>query len=283
MQRQIEDLKRKAEQGSQQLQGEVLELELEAALRANFPHDAIEPVGKGEFGGDVVQRVITPMGQACGALLWETKRTKNWTDGWLAKLRTDQRAAGAELAILVSTALPKGIETFGCVDGVWVTDHRFVLPLAVALRQSLIEIAATRQAHEGQETKAALVYQYLTGPVGAIVEKFSEMQADLDKERKTIPCRSPYIPTGWTFLSSKVRHREQRAARRSITRLLPGCSAGWGASSRLFGRRRKLPITANRMRSSTLLHAICPSCAPSALKRSDGSRDPQRQPALRRR
>jgi hypothetical protein len=78
MQRQIEDLKRKAEQGSQQLQGEVLELELEAALRANFPHDAIEPVGKGEFGGDVVQRVITPMGQACGALLWETKRTKNW-------------------------------------------------------------------------------------------------------------------------------------------------------------------------------------------------------------
>ena len=191
MQRQIEELKRKAEQGSQQLQGEVLELELESALRAHFPHDAIEPVGKGEFGGDVVQRVITPVGQACGALLWETKRTKNWTDGWLAKLRTDQRAAGAELAILVSTALPKGVDTFGYVDGIWVTDFRFVLPLAVALRQSLIEIGAVRQAHEGQNTKMELVYQYLTGPkfrhrVEAIVEKFSEMQADLDRERKAM-------------------------------------------------------------------------------------------------
>jgi hypothetical protein len=120
MQRQIDELKRKADQGSQQLQGEVLELALEATLRAHFLHDAIEPVGKGEFGGDVVQRVIAPMGQACGTLLWETKRTKNWTDGWLAKLRTDQRTAGAELAILVSTALPKGVETFGYVDG-WKT------------------------------------------------------------------------------------------------------------------------------------------------------------------
>lgn len=140
MQRQIDELKRKAEQGSQQLQGEVLELELESALRANFPHDSIEPVGKGEFGGDVVQRVITPLGQASGSVLWETKRTKNWTEGWLGKLRADQRAAGAEIAILVSTALPKVIETFGCIDGIWVTDFRYALPLAVALRQSLIEI-----------------------------------------------------------------------------------------------------------------------------------------------
>jgi hypothetical protein len=190
MQRQIEDLKRKAEQGSQQLQGEVLEVELDAVLRGHFPHDVIEPVAKGEFGGDVVQRVVAPLGQACGAILWETKRTKNFSDAWLPKLRGDQRAAGAALAVLVSTALPKGMETFGCVDGVWITEFRFVLPLAVALRQSLIEIAATRQAHAGQETKMELVYQYLTGPrfkhrVEAIVEKFSEMQTDLDRERKT--------------------------------------------------------------------------------------------------
>ena len=136
MQRQIDELKRKAEQGSQQLQGEVLELELEAALRAHFPRDAIEPVGKGEFGGDVLQRVIGPAGQACGAMLWETKRTKNWTDGWLAKLRADQRAAGAELAILVSKALPKGVDTFGYVDGIWVTEFRLLchLPLRFASR-----------------------------------------------------------------------------------------------------------------------------------------------------
>jgi hypothetical protein len=191
MQRQIDELKRKAEQGSQQLQGEVLEVELEAALRTRFPHDCVEPVGRGEFGGDVVQRVVTTVGQACGALLWETKRTKNFTDGWLAKLRADQRAAGAELAVLVSTALPKGIETFAYVDGVWVTEFRFAVPLAVALRQSLIEIATARQVYEGQETKMELVYQYLTGPkfrhrVEAIVEKFSEMQADLEKERKAM-------------------------------------------------------------------------------------------------
>jgi hypothetical protein len=191
MQRQIDELKRKAEQGSQQLQGEVFELQLEATLRARFPLDAIEPVGKGEFGGDVLQRVVGPAGQACGAILWETKRTKNWTDGWLPKLRADQRAAGAELAILVSKALPKEVDTFGHVDGIWVTDFPFIVPLAIALRQSLIEVAGTRHAQEGQATKMELVYQYLTGPkfrhrVEAIVEKFSDMHADLDRERKTM-------------------------------------------------------------------------------------------------
>jgi hypothetical protein len=191
MQRQIDELKRKAEQGSQQLQGEALEFGLEAKLRASFPLDAIEPVSKGEFGGDVLQRVVGPAGQACGAILWEAKRTKNWTDGWLPKLRADQRAGGAELAILVSKALPKEVETFGYVDGIWVTDFPFIVPLAMALRQSLIELAGARQAREGQATKMELVYQYMTGPkfrhrVEAIVEKFSDMQADLDRERKTM-------------------------------------------------------------------------------------------------
>jgi hypothetical protein len=191
MQRQIDELKRKAEQGSQQLQGEVLELELEATLRACFPLDGIEPIGKGEFGGDVLQRVVSPACHGCGAILWETKRTRNWTDGWLAKLRADQRAAGAELAILVSRALPKGVDTFGYVDGIWITDSPFIVPLAIALRQSLIAVAGARRAQAGQETKMELVYRYLTGPkfrhrVEAIVEKFSEMQADLDRERKAM-------------------------------------------------------------------------------------------------
>ncbi len=191
MQRQIEELKRKAEQGSQQLQGEVLELELEIMLRYQFPMDGIEPVAKGELGGDVLQKVMGPMGQWCGAILWESKRTKNWSDAWLMKLRGDQRAAKAEIAILVSNALPKTIETFGQMDGVWVTGSRLALPLAIALRQSLIDIANTRLAQEGQETKMELIYQYLTGPrfrhrIEAIVEKFSDMQADLDKERKTM-------------------------------------------------------------------------------------------------
>jgi hypothetical protein len=191
MQRQIEELRRKAEQGSQQLQGEILELELEAALRAQFPYDVIEPIEKGEFGGDVLQRVNTALGQACGALLWETKRTKNWSDGWLAKLRADQRAAGAPIAVLVSTALPKGVETFAYVDGIWIADFRSALPLAAALRYSLLEIASARQVQEGQETKMELVYQYLTSPrfkhrIEAIVEKITDMHADLERERKAM-------------------------------------------------------------------------------------------------
>jgi hypothetical protein len=191
MSRQIEELKRKAEQGSQQLQGEVLELELESLLRAKFPQDIIEPVAKGEFGGDVIQRVIGPLGKVCGTILWESKRTKNWTDSWLAKLRDDQRSAKAEVALIVSQVLPKGVEAFDLVEGVWVTEPRCAIPVAITLRQSLIEISMARQAGEGQQTKMELVYEYLTGPrfkqrIGAIVEKFSDMQEDLEKERKTM-------------------------------------------------------------------------------------------------
>ena len=191
MQRQIEELRRKAEQGSQQLQGEAQELELESLLRIKFARDTIDPVPKGEFGGDVLHRVIGPLGQLCGTILWESKRTKNWSDGWLPKLRDDQRAAKAEIALLVTQVLPKGVETFDFIDGVWVTESRCAIPVAIALRQSLVELATARQAGEGQKTKMELVYQYLTGPrfrhrVEAIVEKFEDMQSDLDKERKTM-------------------------------------------------------------------------------------------------
>lgn len=191
MQKQIEELKRKAEQGSQQLQGEVQELELEALLRAKFPRDTIEPVPKGEHGGDALQHVVGPNGQPCGTIIWESKRTKNWSDGWLAKLREDQRTAKAEIAVIVSQSLPKEIETFGLVENVWVTHTKTVLPVALMLRHTLIEVGSARQASEGQQTKTEMVYQYLTGPrfrhrVEAIVEAFSSMQEDLDKEKKAI-------------------------------------------------------------------------------------------------
>jgi len=191
MQKQIEDLKRRAEQGSQQLQGEVQELELETLLRARFPFDTIEPVPKGEFGGDALQRVTSAGGQSCGTILWEFKRTKNWSDGWLTKLREDQRTAKAEVAVLVSQALPKGVESFDVLDGVWVTSPRAALPVATVLRHSLQQVAMARAVSEGQQTKTEMVYQYLTGPrfrhrVEAIVEAFSSMQEDLDRERKAI-------------------------------------------------------------------------------------------------
>jgi hypothetical protein len=191
MQKTIEELKQKAEQGSQQLQGEVLELELENLLRAKFPYDSIEPVPKGEFGGDTLQRVVSQSGIMSGTILWESKRTKNWSNGWLVKLREDQRTAKAEISVLVSQALPEGIETFDVIDGVWVTHPRAILPVATILRHTLLQVSNARLITEGQQTKAEMVYQYLTGPrfkqrVEAIVEAFSSMQEDLDKERKAI-------------------------------------------------------------------------------------------------
>ena len=135
--------------------------------------------------------MTSPLGQSCGTILWESKRTKNWSDGWLAKLRDDQRTAKAEIAVLVSQVLPKDVEAFDLVNGVWVIHPRVALPVAIMLRQSLIELAVARQSSEGQQTKTEMLYSYLTGPrfrlrVQAIVEAFSNMKEDLDKERKVI-------------------------------------------------------------------------------------------------
>jgi hypothetical protein len=191
MQKQIEELKRKAEQGSQQLQGEVQELELEELLRTRFPLDDITPVPKGEFGGDVVQTVRGPTGEPCGTILWESKRTKNWSESWLVKLREDQRAAKADIAVMVSRVLPKEVETFDLVDHVWVTQPCLALPVAMTLRQTLIDVARARQSSEGLQTKTELVYQYLTGPrfrqrIQGIVEAFETLQDDLAAERKAM-------------------------------------------------------------------------------------------------
>jgi hypothetical protein len=191
MQKQIEELKRKSEQGSQQLQGEVQELQLEALLRSSFPHDAIMPVPKGEFGGDTIQHVTAQYGQPCGKILWESKRTRNWSDGWLQKLRDDQRAAKADAAVIVSQALPKSIGVFGQIDGVWITSPTCVAAVAVAIRHALIEVTMARKSGEGQQSKMEAMYHYLTGPrfrhrVEAIVEKFRDMQADLEKERRAM-------------------------------------------------------------------------------------------------
>jgi hypothetical protein len=189
MARTIEELRRKAEQGSQQSQGEVLELELEELLRGRFPTDIIEPVDKGELGADVVQQVNGSVGQPAGIILWESKRTKGWSDAWLTKLRDDQRRCGADVALIISQALPKHIQHFDLVDGVWVAHPRCAIPVAVALRQTLIEVSCSRLAQQGQQTKMEKVYQYLTGikfrqRVEAVVEKFNDMREDLDKERK---------------------------------------------------------------------------------------------------
>jgi hypothetical protein len=148
-------------------------------------------VQKGEFGGDVLHQVVSPSGLVCGSILWESKRTKNWSEGWLPKLRQDQRAAKAEIAVIVSQSLPRGVTHFDLVDGVYVVSPSCLLPVATMLRNALLELAVARQSSEGRETKAGLVYQYLIGPrfrqrVEAIVETFTSMQDDLNAEKKAL-------------------------------------------------------------------------------------------------
>jgi len=186
---QIGDLQRRVEQGSQQLQGEVQELDLEGTLRSTFPIDELLPVPKGIRGADCLQRVAGPTGTPVGTILWESKRTRAWSDTWLPKLRSDQRESRADAAVLVTAVLPSGIERFGFVDGVWITDLVCAMPLAQALRYTLAQTAAARTASTGRETKMELLYAYLCGPefrarVEGIVEAFTTMKADLDAERR---------------------------------------------------------------------------------------------------
>lgn len=188
---QLEDAKRRAEQGSQQLQGEVQELDLEKRLREAFPRDSIEPVPKGQHGGDAVHRVHSTQGQVCGSILWESKRTKNWAGGWPDKLKQDQRAARADLAVIVTRAMPVGVDSFIEMEGVWVTTPGLAMSLAAALRLALTEAFSARCASEGQQDKMALLYQYLTGPqfrqrVEAIKDAFTTMHEELEVEKRVI-------------------------------------------------------------------------------------------------
>jgi len=190
MQKTIEELKRKSEQGSQQLQGEAQELRLEDVLRQRFIYDAISPVAKGERGGDVLQHVINN-GKDCGAILWESKRTKNWSGSWIPKLREDMIEAKADIAVLATQAMPQDIKAFGFLDGVYVTSFENAESVALILRHTLIDVSNARMASEGFATKTELLYQYLTGPrfrqrIQAIVEAFTIMKEDLDKERRAI-------------------------------------------------------------------------------------------------
>jgi hypothetical protein len=196
--KQIEDLKtlldkakRKSEQGSQQLQGEVLELDLQAELERRFPNDVIRPVPKGVRGADLVQVVRNGALQPCGAIIWETKNTKHWQQGWIPKLKEDQREAKANIAVLVSVALPEGLGEFGQVEGVWVASLRAWPALAVALREQVIQVAFAHAASEGKHEKMEQLYRYLAGDqfrarVQGIVEAFAELRDQVNRERRAM-------------------------------------------------------------------------------------------------
>jgi hypothetical protein len=191
---QLESALRKAEQGSQQLQGEVQEIELESVLKEAFPLDGISAVPKGIHGGDVVQKVFTRTGALCGSILWESKRTKAWSDGWLDKLKEDQRAGKCDLAAIVTETLPRDIQSFGQKEQVWVTGRSLVVPVAAALRLQLIQVAFARTAAEHKDRKIEVLYAYLTGPefrqrVEAVVENFIHMRSALEQEKRATRLR----------------------------------------------------------------------------------------------
>lgn len=188
---QMEDMKRKVEQGSQQAQGEILEVELEALLKREFPFDVIEPVGKGVKGGDILQTVKTQTGRTCGKVLWETKRTKNWSESWISKLKDDLREAKADVAVLVSETLPPGFHHFRQLHGVWVTDIPSAISLALALHLSVVQVATAKEIESSKDDKKDLIFRYVTGPefrnrVTAIVEGFRAMKEELDAEKRAI-------------------------------------------------------------------------------------------------
>ena len=190
LKRMLEEANRKASGVSQQVQGEVLEVDLEEQLALAFPTDAIEPVAKGAKGGDIVQVVRNSMGKTAGSILWETKRAK-WTPSWLPKLREDARKVSATSLILVSEELPKDIENFGFIESVLVTNYSFAISLAVLVRRGIMQTAAAKSAAENKDETLEMVYQYLQSDsfrhrIEGYVESISTMRIDLDSEKRSM-------------------------------------------------------------------------------------------------
>lgn len=188
---QIEDLKHKAEVGSQQNRGEVQELDLESILNNSFAGDDITPVGKGIQGADIVQHVRNRNGKLCEKIIWESKRTKHWSDQWVDKLKDDTRKMNGFVSVIVTTTMPPRLNGFAYYSGVWVCDYHSVLGLATALRMQIIHVCHVRDSMTGKDEKMSLLLDYLTSHqfrsrVEAIVETFQAMKTDLEKEKEAL-------------------------------------------------------------------------------------------------
>ena len=186
----LDDAKNKLAQKSQQLQGEVLELNIEEKLKTAFIYDDIAPVGKGAQGADIIQTVKNQVGKAAGIILWETKRAK-WTPSWLPKLREDGRNAGATIVVLISESVPEDIGTFAMREGVVVTTYPYVLPLAELLRRAVMQVAQARSVAANKDEKLEYLYQYIASDTfrhrfEAYAESVNELEADLGAERRSM-------------------------------------------------------------------------------------------------
>lgn len=186
-----EEMQRKIEQGSMQLQGEVQELVIEEILKGAFPFDVIEEVAKGVRGADCIQVVRNNLMQECGKIIYESKRTKAFSQEWISKLKDDMRASGAELAVLITETLPKDQKHFSQINGVWVCSFNEFKALAAVLRDGLIRIRSASESNENKGEKMEMLYAFLTGnefrqQVEAIVEGFTSLQTELEKEKKAM-------------------------------------------------------------------------------------------------
>ena len=191
MKKQIDDLKRKSEIGSQEAQGEAMEGSLKDKLSQIFPFDVFDDVKKGIRGADIAQRVRNSVGKECGTILWETKNTQAFSKDWIEKLKKDQQEAQAELAVIATITLPKEIKGFGIVDDIWITDYQTAICLATALRHGLISVAREKLIVTNQSTVKDIVYRYVTGQeftlqVKSIVGAFGRMKDDLESEKRAM-------------------------------------------------------------------------------------------------
>ena len=187
----IEEMKRKADQGSMQMQGEVMELAIEEMLRRSFPHDEITEVLKGQTGADSIQTVINKMMQPCGKIIYEAKRTKAFSEKWIQKLRQDQIEAGADIAVLVSEVFPREMSTFGEYNGVWICNYSELTGIVYVLRQILIKSFMAKEAHENKGEKIEILYNFLISEefknqISSIIDGFSHMKEDLETEKRAM-------------------------------------------------------------------------------------------------
>jgi hypothetical protein len=188
---QLKEAQRKAEQGSMQLQGEAQELAIEEYLSVTYPLDEISEIKKGARGADCLQTVNTHSKQNCGTIYYESKRTKDFQKSWIEKLKTDLQAKNADIGVLVTEAMPKEMETLGEIDGIWICTFTDFKGLSLVLRESLIRISSAVSAQENRGDKMSMLYDFLTGnefrmQIEAIVEGFSQMHEDLEKEKRSM-------------------------------------------------------------------------------------------------
>ena len=191
LRKQTQELQRRAEQGSQEAQGESLEGALQDTLMQTFPYDDFDEIKKGQRGADILQTVRNQNGKECGKIVWEAKYTKNYSNAWIDKLKADQQESGAAIAVLATIALPKAIKNFGVLDGVWISDYASVSSLATALRIGLISAAREKLLSEHQDTVKDVIYRYVTGQeftmkIRAITDSFARMKEELDRERRAM-------------------------------------------------------------------------------------------------